>query len=199
MKANWEGPCLGLTGRKSEELSARNQLSEQERRLAQLNRMYASLLSDELAEPSRSDFFKAFREQAYPEVYPDPADASHVFEAVLESASLTEDLKLAIAELQATYHASHTAISDQMERCARLWYEESVEHNRGYSVSEREQYRAKLADMQQQRFANSLQTLDLLSEQLKEMNDPKLDRVVQAFRESAKSHKSNASSQYFRP
>lgn len=107
--------------RLKERLSA-SRLSAAER-MCNLNRealqRVSTLLPDEAAEELRTRFL----ELAYPEVYPDPADARLLFAALEHADVLLDEQRAAVESLRLTFITRHTALSEEMAEAIhwRLW------------------------------------------------------------------------------
>lgn len=79
----------------------------------------STLLPDDLAETLRERFLQS----AYPEVYPDPADARQLYEALEHADVLRDEQRAAVESLRLMFETRHNVLSETMAEAIhwRLW------------------------------------------------------------------------------
>lgn len=110
--------------------------------VVRLNRQAIDDLKDRLPEAEHGAIRRTYLSSAYPDVYPDPADASRWFDAALSLADLEDYQREAIIGARGNYEQRHDALSLAMTRQEdKVWelratvtphdrFKVTIEHNR---------------------------------------------------------------------
>jgi len=130
----------------------------------------ASLL---LSSETARRFFAEARMAAYPELYPDASEYDCVFERVLASEHVRDDVKAGVRDLQAAYREEYQAVCRDMETMCIEWGDQNARGVNGYQS----QFLAgALAPLLEKRTQVSLKWLaflrDLAGHQLVDANMP---------------------------
>jgi hypothetical protein len=92
-----------------------------ELRLVELNRVYSRSLADLLGSETGEELVRRFRAMAFPSVYPDPFDASEVFESTLASDAVDGTTKEAVGVMLLQYQQRADQVARKMLASLDSW------------------------------------------------------------------------------
>jgi hypothetical protein len=147
--------------RKERRLTRRN--TRIVRRIHDLNARFVDLLAAELRPETGDELIRAFREQAYPRVFPDPFDLGPVLAAAEEIEPLSSDQRSDVIALAIMYDAEHGLISDQMIERLLEW-KTDIGEQAGHNQDMVDAYTSDMQGLQEQRREHSLRTLETLQD-----------------------------------
>jgi hypothetical protein len=150
-----------------------------ERRMTDLNLLYAPMLADMLLEEEGAVFLSEFDRRAFPGVYPDPHDISQILIAATDAAS--ENIAPAVRNALEQYRGRQDRIAEEMVRVTLEW-DRSRQTMWGFRPQAEREFHGIMNDLQRQRAENSERALNELRHALGGALDEDLAALVDDYR-----------------
>lgn len=180
----WEltrrGPAILAAGDGARYLRQLRTLHRYERRMTDLNLLYAEMIAMLMDDAGGDRVFSAFREAAFWGIFPDPHDIEALLSIAAEEAP--EELQEGITSIVDAYHMRWDTISKQMID-VQLSEERRIQRTSPVRGEFEEDYHGRLTELQQQRAENAERTIAAITGLFESEVPPRFANAIAHYRQ----------------
>jgi hypothetical protein len=173
-------------------------VGQTERRLVELNCLYARLVVDELPVAEGALFQETFLALAYPQLFPDPHDLEPVLAAISQCLDAESNPPGVFETIADDYRSNRDALSVKMIRLVDD-YMLMLARTRRTVPPEFEEYKATLSKLAAERASLAVASLKRIDSLLSEQSRAQVAPALLNYQNGIRNHRSEERGAFFRP